>query len=74
MIEQLPNRNDRNYKKIESFEEYELTNCIAYEMAIRNEEVIKLINEKLMLFDEFIVRVQQIFFLIFFLQVLNFLR
>lgn len=33
----LPQRNDPNgiYKEIENFEDYEYTNCIAYEMAIR---------------------------------------
>jgi hypothetical protein len=29
-------RDNKNYKEIESFEQYELTTCIAYEMAIRN--------------------------------------
>lgn len=29
-------RNDYPYQEIEEFEDYELTNCIAYEMAIRN--------------------------------------
>ena len=33
------NRDDSIYKEIESFETYEYTNCIAYEMAIRNEEL-----------------------------------
>ena len=42
----LPQRNDPNgiYKEIENFKDYELTNCIAYEMAIRNDEVISLKN------------------------------
>ena len=34
-------RSDKIYKEIESFEEYELTNNIAYEMMIRDEEIIK---------------------------------
>lgn len=34
MIE-LPKRSDSIYKEIETFENYEFTNCIAYEMAIR---------------------------------------
>ncbi len=38
----LPNRNDKVYKEIERFKEYELTNCIVYEMAIRNEYVKEL--------------------------------
>ena len=38
----LPNRNDKVYKEIERFKDYELTNCIVYEMAIRNEYVKEL--------------------------------
>lgn len=38
------NRSDKVYLEIENFEDYELTNCIAYEMAIRNDEVIHLSN------------------------------
>lgn len=45
------NRNNREYLEIESFEKYELTNCIAYEMAIRNKkyfkEIIRFLNEKI---------------------------
>jgi hypothetical protein len=37
-------RNDEKYTEIDSFEEYELTPCIAYEMAIRNNNVKKLLN------------------------------
>lgn len=40
----LPRRSDNIYKEIENFEDYEYTNCIAYEMAIRNDEVISLKN------------------------------
>jgi len=40
----LPRRNDTIYKEIESFEDYELTQCVAYEMAVRNENVISLLN------------------------------
>ena len=39
----LPRRSDSIYKEIEQFEDYEFTNCIAYEMMIRNKEVINLI-------------------------------
>ncbi len=39
----LPKRSDSIYKEIEQFEDYEFTNCIAYEMAIRNKEVQKVI-------------------------------
>lgn len=34
-------RNDNHYKEIEEFEDYELTNCVAYEMAIRNNDYLK---------------------------------
>ena len=40
-----PKREDLIYKEIENFEDYELTQCIAYEMAIRNKEVRKLLNQ-----------------------------
>jgi len=33
-----PKRSDPIYKEIESFEDYELTQCVAYEMAIRSPE------------------------------------
>jgi len=39
-MNKLPNRSDEIYKEIESFEDYELTQCVAYEMAIRNDAVI----------------------------------
>jgi len=37
-------RNDEEgiYKEIENFQDYEYTNCIAYEMAIRNNDVIEI--------------------------------
>ena len=35
----LPKRDDAIYKEIESFADYELTQCLAYEMAIRNDEI-----------------------------------
>lgn len=40
-----PEIDDEIYKEIERFKEYEYTNCIAYEMAIRNKEIKKLINQ-----------------------------
>lgn len=40
----LPERSDEKYIKIENYEDYEFTHCIAYEMATRNSEVIKLTN------------------------------
>lgn len=40
-----PYRSDKQYKEIEKFRDYELTQCIAYEMAIRNAENIKLAEE-----------------------------
>ena len=36
----IPNRNKWKYRRIERYEDYEFTHCIAYEMTIRNEEVI----------------------------------
>ena len=36
----IPNRNNPKYCRIEKYEDYEFTHCIAYEMAIRNEEVV----------------------------------
>lgn len=41
------NRNDKQYLEIESFEDYEFTSCMAYEMAIRNNRVIELIKNNL---------------------------
>lgn len=41
------NRNMEQYLEIEEFEDYEFTSCIAYEMAIRNDRVIKLIKENI---------------------------
>ena len=38
-------RSSNEYVEIENFKDYELTNNIAYEMAIRNEEVKALIEE-----------------------------
>jgi hypothetical protein len=43
-MKELPNRSNPIYKEIEQFKDYELTDCIAYEMAIRNEEIINKIN------------------------------
>ena len=39
----LPKRDDQIYKDIEEFEQYELTRCIAHEMAIRNKDARKII-------------------------------
>ncbi len=36
-MNKLPKRDDEIYKEIESFGDYELTQCVAYEMAIRND-------------------------------------
>ena len=41
-MDKLPQREDLIYKEIEEFQNYELTNCIAYEMAVRNQEIIEL--------------------------------
>lgn len=37
----LVNRDDLIYQEIESFKDYEFTNCVVYEMAIRNENLIQ---------------------------------
>jgi len=42
---EIPKRNDRIYKEIESFEDYELTRCIVYEMAIRSGEDFRYVDE-----------------------------
>jgi len=44
-VNDLPKRSDPIYKEIESFEDYEITQCVAYEMAIRNDKNINLVNE-----------------------------
>ncbi|MDD3007963.1 MAG: hypothetical protein RBR70_11485 [Arcobacter sp.] len=46
-MDKLPQRDDLIYKEIEEFQDYELTNCIAYEMALRNENINKLVNKYL---------------------------
>lgn len=46
-MDKLPQRDDLIYKEIEEFQDYELTNCIAYEMAIRNEILIKILDDYL---------------------------
>ena len=46
----IPNRADKQYTDIEKFKKYELTHCIAYEMAIRNDEVINTIDKFIMSF------------------------
>lgn len=40
-----PKIDDQIYKEVESFEDYEYTNCIAYEMAIRNGKVKQLLEK-----------------------------
>lgn len=40
----LPRRDDEVYQVISSYEPYELTHCISYEMAIRNKDVIALLK------------------------------
>lgn len=41
----LPKRSDEEYKIISSYEPYELTHCISYEMAIRNIQVKKILEK-----------------------------
>lgn len=43
VIGKIVSRKDKIYTEIDNFESYELTPCIAYEMAIRNREVKKLL-------------------------------
>ncbi|MEV9545544.1 hypothetical protein [Aliarcobacter butzleri] len=43
-MDKLPQRDDLIYKEIEEFQDYELTNCVAYEMAIRNKDAVKKIT------------------------------
>lgn len=38
-MNKLPQRDDLIYKEIEEFQDYELTNCVAYEMAIRSQDL-----------------------------------
>ena len=42
----LPSRNDTIYQEIESFKDYEYTNCIAYEMAVRDTNFINTIIQQ----------------------------
>lgn len=42
------NRYDSIYKEIETFKDYEFTNCVAYEMAIRNENL----KQELLMFQK----------------------
>lgn len=49
----MPKRDDPQYIEIENFEEYELTNCIAYEMVIRNDEFTKGKKELSALYNKF---------------------
>jgi len=41
----LPRRDDDVYQIISSYEPYELTHCISYEMAIRNNEVLAILEK-----------------------------
>ncbi len=53
-MNKLPQRDDLIYKEIEEFQDYELTNCVAYEMAIRNEILIRILDDYLDTKDELI--------------------
>lgn len=41
---EIPTREDDIYEEIENFQEYELTQCVAYEMAVRNKDVVALLD------------------------------
>jgi hypothetical protein len=45
-MHKLPQRDDLIYKEIEEFQEYELTNCIAYEMMIRTDNDYYVVSNK----------------------------
>lgn len=53
----LQKRSDVIYKDIESFKDYELTQCVAYEMAIRNDENFisfeKYISDSIMFYNKY---------------------
>lgn len=51
-MEALPKRSHDIYQEIESFEDYELTQCVAYEMAIRNDDNLKAIEEVVQYYNE----------------------
>lgn len=53
-MERLPKRDDEIYKEIEDFEEYELTQCVAYEMAIRNDGNLKHIQKIAKDYDDYL--------------------
>lgn len=52
------NRTDRIYKEIEEFKDYELTNCIAFEMAVRNKEFQKNYKELVCKYTEQVIHYQ----------------
>ena len=58
----LPNRGDTTYKEIKEFKDYEFTNCIAYEMVIRNNKVIELIKRFLEKFINVDLNAKDIFY------------
>ena len=43
--EYILDRNDKQYINVEKFKDYELTSCVAFELAIRNDTVIKKLIE-----------------------------
>ncbi|MEV9498572.1 hypothetical protein [Aliarcobacter butzleri] len=45
-MDKLPQRDDLIYKEIEKFQDYELTNCIAYEMMIRTDKDYQVVSNK----------------------------
>lgn len=45
-MDRLPQRSDLIYKEIEEFQDYELTNCIAYEMMIRTDNDYHVVSNK----------------------------
>jgi hypothetical protein len=51
-MDTLPQRDDLIYKEIEEFQDYELTNCVAYEMAIRNNKNFEKIDNVIRFYEE----------------------
>ncbi|KLD97649.1 hypothetical protein [Aliarcobacter butzleri] len=45
-MDKLPQRDDLIYKEIEKFQDYELTNCVAYEMMIRTDKDYHVVSNK----------------------------
>ncbi|MDY0321295.1 MAG: hypothetical protein RBR23_06115 [Arcobacteraceae bacterium] len=56
------NRNNKAYEDIENFKDYEFTNCLAFELAIRNKDVSKGLFELLKIYKVLDMEPQEIIF------------